>query len=672
MIRQIVNLDDPGNFAAVYEAALKWATLWQRFKGVFEGIPLASEDARQLRNTHEMVKREERNRRPPLTPPPAQQVAEQLAMFEAGDWHAWWRLNQVLTLTPTSTSYSFDPLDYSIAEMHGWKEADASIKQRILTAASKYLAAAETSISKWIGASPFTVYYDDFAAFRALLLLREFDEPSYRAIPPETWAKWAPVVAAIPKSNGADNRPFQDHIVEDALNAAPVEFVSAVREIMHRERIRAIEGATTQSQSAGISFSILRQLEGCWNNDALKAGVFAELQNGSNSNDQFATILEALLAVQFAPARELALMRLKSDRCVATAVSLATYCSGEAWSDIWKIILADPSFGESFFLGIAQHYQFEGSFLTHLSDEQLAELYVYLEQTFPRHADPRHTPGQAHWAGPRKSLVHLRDTIPQLIASRGTEEAVSAMRWIIAKLPELQWLSFQLLEAQRTMRMRTWCPLSPQELFQLLNSKSSVLVQSAEDLCELLVSTLRKFENDLHGEQAPVRNLWDRQASGSTFRPVEEDALSDNVRLFLRRELVENGIVANREVEVARVPGASIGRRTDRRIDAMRRSASGSYDTITAVIESKGCWNDALFSALSDQLYGDYMVTLRAPVGIYLVGWFDKAKWDPADRKRRQAPDLTLQEAQSRLDSEAAAIPQGYLVRAVVIDCHAP
>ena len=60
------------------------------------------------------------------------------------------------------------------------------------------------------------------------------------------------------------------------------------------------------------------------------------------------------------------------------------------------------------------------------------------------------------------------------------------MRLIIAKLPELQWLSLELLEPQRTMRMRTWCPLSPQELFQLLDSKSSVLVQSAEDLCELL------------------------------------------------------------------------------------------------------------------------------------------------------------------------------------------
>jgi hypothetical protein len=90
------------------------------------------------------------------------------------------------------------------------------------------------------------------------------------------------------------------------------------------------------------------------------------------------------------------------------------------------------------------------------------------------------------------------------------------------------------------------------------------------------------------------------------------------------------------------------------------------------VIESKGCWNDALFGALTDQLFGDYMVTLRAPVGIYLVGWFDKPKWDLKDRRKRQAPDLSLQEAQSRLDGEAAAIPQGYMVRAVVIDCHAP
>jgi hypothetical protein len=142
--------------------------------------------------------------------------------------------------------------------------------------------------------------------------------------------------------------------------------------------------------------------------------------------------------------------------------------------------------------------------------------------------------------------------------------------------------------------------------------------------------------------------------------------------LFLHRELVERGIIANREVEIARVPGSPVGRRTDVRIDAFRCPTDGIYDTITAVIECKGCWNSALFGALKDQLFGDYMVTLRAPIGIYLVGWFDKAKWDIADHRRKQAPNMTLQEAQSRLDKEAAEIPEGYLVRAVVMDCHAP
>jgi predicted NACHT family NTPase len=674
MVRQVADIYNPDDFSAIFDAASKWPALWQSFRGVFEGIPLASEDARQLRSTHEMMKRLKEDRPPPLNSRPTEGIVEQLDMFDAGDWRAWWRLNALLTLTPESRSYG-SVMDYSISEMPGWHDADATTKQRILHAAFKYLAVADTSISEWLGKNPMPIWPNDFSAFRALLLIREFDEFAYRAIPQETWAKWAPMVVAIPKSSGSDKPKLEDEVVADALAAAPVEFVSAIREIMRRERTRVAETATTQSQPIGTSFSILRQLEGCWANEALKAGVFAELQCDTNSEDQFASILDVLLAVQFVPARELAVTRLKSGlpNSVATAVSLATHCSAETWPDIWKMITEDPSFGQSFFLSIAQHYRFEGSFFAHLSEEQLAEVYVYLEQTFPRDVDPRHTPGQAHWVGPRESLVHLRDGMPQVIARRGTEASVSAMRWIIAKLPTLQWLSFQLLEAQRVMRMKTWCPLSPKELFRLSDSKSRVLVQSAEDLCELLVSALRKFENGLHGAQTPVRNLWDRQAGGKTFQPVEEDALSDNVRLFLLRELVENGIIANREVEVARVPGAPIGRRTDVRIDALRRSDDGSsYDSITAVIESKGCWNRALFGALTDQLFGDYMVTLRAPVGIYLVAWFDKPKWDVKDRRRRQAPDLTLQEAQLRLDGEAAAIPKGYLVRAVVIDCHAP
>jgi len=215
--------------------------------------------------------------------------------------------------------------------------------------------------------------------------------------------------------------------------------------------------------------------------------------------------------------------------------------------------------------------------------------------------------------------------------------------------------------------------LALHELFTLTDRSGTQLVTSPNDLLDILVAALRKYEAELHGRQNPIRALWDRQGGRDTFRPIEEDGLSDNVKLFLERELVGNGIIANREVEVARVPGSPIGQRTDILINALRRSDDGVvYDEITAVIETKGCWNRELFTALETQLYGDYMVRLQAPLGIFLVGWFDKVKWDPSDRRQRRAPNSTLQDAQARLDAQAQAVPAGFSVRALVLDCHAP
>jgi hypothetical protein len=145
------------------------------------------------------------------------------------------------------------------------------------------------------------------------------------------------------------------------------------------------------------------------------------------------------------------------------------------------------------------------------------------------------------------------------------------------------------------------------------------------------------------------------------------------VQRFLKRDLVQGGIILNREVEIGRVPGAGAGTRTDIKVDAIRQSEnSGSLNVITAVIETKGCWNDELLTAMKTQLVDDYLVRLAAPVGIYLVGWFDKTKWDSEDYRRGRTPDWTLGEAQSRLDQEATGLPPAFIVRPVVLDCHAP
>jgi hypothetical protein len=672
MIEMAFDRDDQSHFQALYDAAVKWPPLWNHFKGVFEGVPLDSADAQQLRKTQQMLRELEDRRPPPVTPPPDQRVANLLNQFEAGEWRAWRQLNRELTLTSTSTVYG-DDLEYSITRMPGWAGADATTRQRIVNAADQYLAIGETSIKEWIGTT--SINLNDLAAYRAFVLLKELEPAAYEQIPVAIWAKWSPAIAAIPKHTGSERPKLHIEVVADALAAAPAEFVNAIRQIMSVERARA-----TADSNAGVlpgtSFFVLRDLDGCWDSDELKQGIFAELCDETNSEDQFRTILEVLLTAGFAQARDYATAILAPDRADAgpraliAASALAIYCA-EAWPAIWARISREPDFARRFFLNLGASYRFQESVFAELTEQQCAEAYVLLLQLFPPSSDPQHRPGQAHFVGPHESLAHMRDGIIPQIVNRGTPAAVSAMRWIVSQLPDLTWLSFHLRDAEQMMRTKTWSPLSPRDVFQLTDSRDRLLVQSADDLCELLMDTLRRYEAELHGEQTPVRSLWDRQGSGNLFRPIEEDGLSDHVSLYLQRELVERAVVANREVEVGRVPGAPVGKRTDIRIDAIKRSTDGAaFDTITAVIETKGCWNKALLTALTSQLYDDYLVRLRAPVGIYLVGWFDKAKWDPEDPRRAATPNSSLQEMQNQLDAQAAAVPAGFKVRAFVLDCH--
>jgi len=676
MIEMTFDRDDASQFEALYDIAEKWRLLWDHYRGLFEGIPLDSVDAQQLRSNQRMMKEFQEKRPPPITPPPAQRVTNLLYRFEAGEWRAWGQLNRELTLTPTSRMYG-DALEYSITSMPGWIASDEMTRQRILDAAEKYLAVGETSISEWIGTK--SIYWIDLAAYRAFILLKELEPAVYDLIPVATWAKWAPAIASLPKNTGSERQKLHAEVVVDALAAAPTEFVSAIRQRMSNERTSAATADPNAAVVPGASFYHLRELEGCWKSETLKNGILAELSDEANSEDQFRTLLEVLLNARFEPARDYAISIITQDGAetgpytLVAATTLTAHCASDAWPAIWKLIAQNRVFSQKFFLKLASSYRFRDSFFAELEERQIAELYVLLQQLFPQGSDPQHVDGEAHFVGPRESLAHLRDRILPQIVSKGTAAAVLAMRWIVSQLPNLNWLPFQLRDAEQIMRAKTWSPLRPKEVFRLTDHPKCVLLQSAEDLCELLTKSLRKYEAELHGEQNPVRSLWDRQGSGKTFRPVEEDSLSDHVNLFLRRDLVDRGIVANREVEVARVPGAPVGKRTDIRVDAIRRSDDGAvYDTITAVIETKGCWNNELFSALRSQLFNEYMVRLQAPVGIYLVGWFDKTKWDSEDRRNAATPDSTLREVQERLDAQANAIPPGFLVRAVVLDCYAP
>jgi hypothetical protein len=205
------------------------------------------------------------------------------------------------------------------------------------------------------------------------------------------------------------------------------------------------------------------------------------------------------------------------------------------------------------------------------------------------------------------------------------------------------------------------------------SSRRAAIVRSEGDLLELVIDALRRYESELHGAQTPVQFLWHRQRGGGAI-PVDENAFSDHVTLFLQSALVENGVIVNREVEVGRVPGSPVGDRTDIKVEAVRRGTGiEGAETIMVVIEAKGCWNPELMTAMENQLRDNYLRRLGATHGIFLVGWFDAESWDALDRSRRTAGTRHgYAELQLALDEIAASASEDCTLRAVIVDCHAP
>ena len=673
-IEVCVDMNDEAQYALLYEAAERWPLLRSRYAMWFDGVSLDSSQAEQMKHYHDQTQQYARTTPAKVEPPPAIRVADRLDRFEAGDLNAWWWLYRELTLDDDSTHYG-NELNYEITAQPGWAKADPATRSRMLTAAEVFLRDAEPTIDQWMGCN--NVNYSDLSAYRALVLLREAAPKAYQKLDSAIWGKWAPLVVTIPKESGTERAKLHDSITADAIAIAPQAVADTVATLIHLERDRQREADQAQNNTLP-PFFFLNQAPANPDHSALLAVLLRELDDPTNTPAQFGALLSFLVEARSAEAIDLALAKLQPWPCppeqrdLALVIAVTLFDGGGlvGWPVIWPIIQSDRAFGRELFLKVAQHHRFGAGRFTGVPEAEHGDLYVWFEQTFP-HNEFADKEG-VHWVSPIESVGHLRDGILSVLVQRGTPEAVAALRTVVARLPGLPWLSYRLLEADQLMRQRTWQPLSPNDVLRLVDNDDGRLVQSPEQLADVIVGALRAYEAELHGEQSPINALWNRQLGGSEMHPKEEDALSDHVKLFLQRTLTSRGLVLNREVEIGRVPGAPIGSRTDIRIDAVRRAANGDrFDMLTAIIETKGCWNAGLKRAMKTQLHDEYLIRTAAPVGIYLVGWFDKAKWTADDKRRAKTPDWSPSEAQRIFDDQAAELSGGFIVRAVVLDCHA-
>jgi hypothetical protein len=291
-----------------------------------------------------------------------------------------------------------------------------------------------------------------------------------------------------------------------------------------------------------------------------------------------------------------------------------------------------------------------------LCERSVADLYVWLAEKFPQSEDPQME--GAHFVGSRESIAHFRDALLWGLREKGTPEAVTAIREIAKRLPDLTLVKFTALEARQIAMRKTWNASSPKGIFDLVRSNDNRLVDNEEHLLAAVVASLDRYQGLLLGEKPAVYDLWNT----NDWTPKEETFISDHVARHLENDLKNRGIVVNREVLIRK------GQETDIHIVAIRENLDGSMDQVKLITEVKGCWHPEIKSAIQTQLRDRYLRENQCGHGLYIVMWFLCDKWEDESRKRR-TPQWTFEDARGFFSRQAKDLSKpGIVLHALVLD----
>jgi len=384
-------------------------------------------------------------------------------------------------------------------------------------------------------------------------------------------------------------------------------------------------------------------------------------------------LLGVLLEQGYAPAHSFAALRIPNpippegkerDLAIGSATAFMRFAPEASWTVIWPAFQSDRDFGKAVVSSLTRRIDLQGTLVTaRLEEEQLAELYLWLVETYP---EVESEEGVSR-AGPRGNGSSWQNGILLVLQSRGTERACEAILRLIRELPEKTYLKWSLMSAREATRIRSWKPVLPEHILKMVRDPTKRLVRSGEDLLLVIIESLKNLAKKLRGETPLVSNLWN-ELCGGLWEPKDEDHFSDNVKQHLEDDLRVKGVVLNREVQIRRNRGNTKGERTDIHVAAVIPGVSHAQsEVITAIIEVKGCWNKGLWTAMKSQLADRYLAESGTRHGLYLVGWFNCPQWNPQDSRKQ--PKRSLRQAQERLEKQANELSEGRLtIKAVVLD----
>ena len=655
--------DDRERADLVYTACQSNPKLAEAFAWLLAPVTLDSEQAQRMKDSHRKRKALERRRddTPPIDPPPAERVETLLKECESGNPDAWWRVNMEMTLLPNSHTYG-DPLQSDLTALPGWQAADGETRGRIVEAGWRYVLHKDPRTHEWLGTSK--VHHRAFSGFRALRLLLQEARNLLDGLPAEAWKAWAPIILAYPTSTIWSGRDAQCELTERAYKEAPQEILDTLLVMIDKEN--------GELDRIFITDRVLA----CWDpllEQTLLTKVMDPKLKPESMGCLFVDLLEHGSAAAASLARSLVSAPpppagLARSRAVVAAEALVPHAQDAGWRAVWAAIQEDTEFGRELMTRVAFGSDRRSVSIGKALDEhELADLYIWLTHQYPYGEDPKHE--GAYCVGPREAVGDYRDSILTHLREKGSDDACREIQRIAREFPSLGWLKWTLLEARALARRNTWSPPHPSDILRMAADRNTRLVQTGAQLLDVIAESIGRLEKALQEGQPPAAiDLWNEVSGsdGAKHTPKDENRLSDYVKRHLDADVSQRAIVVNREVQITRRD------KTDIHVTAATREPdANTYDSIDAIVETKGCWSSELHSAMEMQLVDRYLMNSGCPHGIYLVGWFNCDHWQEDSPRRRAAAraGADIQDLRRKLDEQAAALSTGtMIVRALVLN----
>ena len=576
-----------------------------------------------------------------------------------GEPELFWWLLQHLQVDSDSIHHSVI-LPETVYDHPDWKATDQTVQSQIIEAARRYLRDVKLNADDLY--QRIERYQADRALALAVELLFNEDVAFLNSLSPERWAKIGSYLLYVPVGNMEVRRK----LVEIACHYAP----GAMRDATIR-----IVNSTCKLHNISEVASLM---ENCLD-PTLSRYLLEILKEERCDTDQYGEILGWLLRHSAEGVIEYAESIMRPPRLTSkswprhsnvVAIMLISCSPDAGWQIVWPLIDKHLHFGKHVLQGFVTRYERRSTELINkLNEPQLEQLLHWLLVHYPPSEDPDY--GGAHWVNPDDEMRQWRDTVLMHLQGRGTAAACVSIRNLRDIHIEYVWLQNMYLEAQRVRRRESWMPPSPREFLDLVRSSSYRFVSSPAQLLDLIVESLDRYAQELHGSTPSRTNLWDKSPRGK-WQPADEGHFSDDIKRHLERDLAQRGVVVNREVQIRQRTSktGAAGQRTDIQVDAVSRSPESDVQSIlTVIVEVKGCWNPEVQAAMKTQLVDRYLHENQCQHGLYLVAWFLCDQWNKSDKRKSQVPWATLNDARDELTSQAKSVSEESTVRAYVMDC---